>query len=118
MADGSLLAYGSYKEFIDYIASIYNSSLNYFCSEADWQTSVTTYGSCGKFVYDSVNTEDVDTDGEDHIYDELRYMCMERPIFPLKRERQGIVLSSTLADPLDLSPDTFLPYNRRAEYRG
>ena len=55
LADGSLLAYGSYKEFIDYIADIYNSSLNYFCSEADWQTSVTTYGSCGKFVYDSVN---------------------------------------------------------------
>lgn len=55
LADGSLLAYGSYKEFIDYIADIYNSSLNYFCSEADWQASVTTYGSCGKFVYDSVN---------------------------------------------------------------
>ena len=55
LADGSLLTYGSYKEFIDYIASIYNSSLNYFCSEADWQASVTTYGSCGKFVYDSVN---------------------------------------------------------------
>lgn len=55
LADGSLLAYGSYKEFIDYIASIYNSSLNYFCSEADWQASVTAYGSCGKFVYDSVN---------------------------------------------------------------
>ena len=69
-------------------------------------------------VYDSVNTEDVDTDGEDHIYDELRYMCMERPVLPMKRERQGIVLSSTLSDPLDLAPDTFLPYNRRAEYRG
>lgn len=27
----------------------------YFCSESDWQTSVTNYGVCGKFVYDSVN---------------------------------------------------------------
>lgn len=28
---------------------------NGFCSEADWQTALATYGSCGKFVYDSVN---------------------------------------------------------------
>ena len=28
---------------------------NYFCTESEWQTSVSTYGSCGKFVYDSVN---------------------------------------------------------------
>lgn len=27
----------------------------YFCSESDWQSSVSTYGVCGKFVYDSVN---------------------------------------------------------------
>lgn len=26
-----------------------------FCTEQQWQTSVTTYGVCGKFVYDSVN---------------------------------------------------------------
>lgn len=26
-----------------------------FTNESDWQTSVTTYGVCGKFVYDSVN---------------------------------------------------------------
>ena len=28
---------------------------NYFCTENEWQTSVTTYGVCGKFVYDRVN---------------------------------------------------------------
>lgn len=28
---------------------------DYFCSEADWQTAVSTYGVCGKFVYDSTN---------------------------------------------------------------
>ena len=28
---------------------------NYFCQEYQWQSSVSTYGSCGKFVYDSVN---------------------------------------------------------------
>ena len=33
-------------------------------------------------VYDSVNVEDVDTAQEDHIYDELRYVCMENPVAP------------------------------------
>ena len=30
-------------------------------------------------VYDESNVEDIDSDGEDHIYDELRYVCMENP---------------------------------------
>lgn len=55
LLDGSLLQYGSYKAFIDYIASIYSSNANYFCTESEWQTSVTTYGVCGKFVYNSTN---------------------------------------------------------------
>lgn len=56
LLDGSLLSgSGIYAAFVSYIASIYNSSLNYFCTEAQWQQSVTTYGVCGKFVYDSVN---------------------------------------------------------------
>ena len=33
-------------------------------------------------VYDQTDVEDVDTDGEDHIYDECRYVCMEMPIAP------------------------------------
>jgi hypothetical protein len=33
------------------------------------------------------NPEDVDTDQEDHTYDEFRYMCMARPIKPKKVER-------------------------------
>jgi hypothetical protein len=36
---------------------------------------------------DPRNPEDVDTDQEDHIYDEFRYMCMARPIKPKKVER-------------------------------
>ena len=35
---------------------------------------------------DPRNTEDVDDDGEDHIYDELRYMSMARPIRPRHTE--------------------------------
>lgn len=37
-------------------------------------------------VYDEADVEDVDTDGEDHIYDELRYVCMENPIAPPVRQ--------------------------------
>ena len=57
LLDGSLLQYGSYKAFIDYIANLYSSnpSASYFCTEAQWQQSVTEYGVCGKFVYNSVN---------------------------------------------------------------
>ncbi len=55
--DGSQLQYGSYKAFIDYIADLYNSGdyTAIFDTEANWQSAVTTYGVCGKFVYDSVN---------------------------------------------------------------
>lgn len=31
-------------------------------------------------VYDQTDTEDVDTKGEDHIYDETRYVCMANPM--------------------------------------
>ncbi len=31
-------------------------------------------------VYSASDPEDVDTTGEDHVYDELRYVCMENPL--------------------------------------
>lgn len=57
LLDGTLLQYGIYQEFIDYIANLYaeNPTANYFTDETTWQNSVTQYGSCGKFVYDSVS---------------------------------------------------------------
>ena len=56
LLDGALIqGTGSYADFVTYMASIYNSSLNYFCTESEWQTSVSTYGVCGKFVYNSTN---------------------------------------------------------------
>ena len=56
LLDGSLiLGNGIYSDFVDYIAGIYDPTANYFCTEVEWQTAVTTYGVCGKFVYDSVN---------------------------------------------------------------
>lgn len=58
LLDGTLLdGSGSYASFVQYIADLYadDPTANYFETEANWQASVTTYGVCGKFVYDSVN---------------------------------------------------------------
>ena len=48
-------------------------------------------------VYDDKNVEDIDTDGEDHIYDELRYMCMNYVISPRKNIPPKLVLFDPLA---------------------
>lgn len=56
LADGTRLSGdGIYKEFVEHIAELYaeNPNANYWTTESDWQASVTQYGSCGKFVYDS-----------------------------------------------------------------
>jgi hypothetical protein len=50
-------------------------------------------------VYDDTHVEDIDTDGEDHIYDADRYLMMDHPIPP--REHHQIPIQ--LFDPLDLS---------------
>lgn len=49
-------------------------------------------------VYDETKVEDIDTDGEDHIYDECRYVFMTRPITPRKTTPKLVPLE----DPLDL----------------
>ena len=49
-------------------------------------------------VYDEKDVEDIDTDGEDHIYDELRYVCMKNPIAPRVRHEP----KRREYDPLDI----------------
>lgn len=46
--------------------------------------------------YDDHRPEDLDTDGEDHVADEWRYMCMSRPIKPLRAEKKEIIFSDPL----------------------
>ena len=66
-------------------------------------------------VYSSSDVEDVDTTMEDHIYDELRYMCMERPIPAAKRTGdREIILAEP--DPLSLAVGRE-KYQLRARYR-
>ena len=39
-------------------------------------------------VYDETNVEDINTEGEDHIYDQCRYVCMANPIAaPVRKEQ-------------------------------
>jgi hypothetical protein len=64
-------------------------------------------------VYSLCDVEDVDTTGEDHIYDELRYMCMERPIRAAKKEEMRLTFTHGSLEEWQAS----LPYPSRARYR-
>ena len=48
-------------------------------------------------VYSSSDVEDIDTDAEDHIYDEVRYVAMEHPISPPRKKT-----AVSVYDPLDI----------------
>ena len=52
-------------------------------------------------MYSETHPEDLDTDLEDHVADEVRYMCMARPIKPVKKE----VIKRPAEDPLDMFTD-------------
>lgn len=49
-------------------------------------------------VYSETKVEDIDTDTEDHIYDETRYVCMENMIAP----RTNVLKQVSEFDPLDV----------------
>ena len=56
LLDGALIQGGGiYSDFVDYMAGLVSGYPDLFETEENWQTAVTTYGVCGKFVYDSVN---------------------------------------------------------------
>ena len=58
LLDGSLIpGDGVYADFVNYMKDLYNNTANanFFTTETDWQASISQYGVCGKFVYDSTN---------------------------------------------------------------
>ena len=63
-------------------------------------------------VYDETDVEDVDTDGEDHIYDEIRYVCMANPISPRPRKAPALVVY----DPLSVDEPELGRYEWCAKY--
>ncbi len=65
------------------------------------------FNTCKDFIrtipelqYSKTNPEDLDTEGEDHIADETRYMCMTRPISP----KHSVEQEPFGDDPLNLNP--------------
>lgn len=64
-------------------------------------------------VYDDKHVEDIDTDQEDHIYDECRYVLMENPIAP----RQNVLQKSHECDPLDRWKDAQQGYDPYGFYK-
>ncbi len=63
-------------------------------------------------VYSETDVEDVDTKQEDHIYDELRYICMEHPINPPKRAEND---KTKGFDPLSIDNE-YIPYSFGMRY--
>ena len=53
--------------------------------------------------FSTTDPEDLDTTGEDHIADEVRYMCMARPIAPVYKHTRATLSD----DPLELSGGIF-----------
>ena len=47
-------------------------------------------------MYSPTRPEDVDTDLEDHCYDEIKYMCASKPVKPIVPKDQKIVFSDPL----------------------
>lgn len=76
--------------------------------DADGRPMFYCFNTCTNFirtipalVYDQKDVEDIDTNQEDHIYDECRYVFMENPIAARKNE----LAPPPVYDPLDLYKD-------------
>ena len=48
-------------------------------------------------MYDETNPEDIDTRLEDHCPDEVRYLCMSRPVAPITRTEKSVQFFDPLA---------------------
>ena len=57
LLDGAIInGDGIYKDFVEYIGELYGNGVeppSYFTTEENWQTSLSNYNVCGKFVYNS-----------------------------------------------------------------
>ena len=75
-----------------------------FAFDANGDCMFQVFNTCKEFirtipmlVYSQKHCEDIDTDMEDHIYDECRYVMMEMPIAP----RENVLKKIDLDDPLN-----------------
>lgn len=103
MAEGIYFAKGDHKRLPGWMQCHYRLQM-----DEEGYPRFYVLDSCKDFIrtipalmYDDHKPEDLDTEGEDHIADEWRYMCMSRPIKPLmpEGERPHALFDG---DPLDI----------------
>ena len=78
------------------------------------------FSNCKAFIrtipllqYDEHKPEDLDTDGEDHVADEVRYFCMSRPIKPVHAKIADEYSKTPMAMFLDISKEDIKTVSRR-----
>ena len=78
------------------------------------------FSNCKAFIrtipllqYDEHKVEDLDTDGEDHIADETRYLCMARPIKPRIASKPDEYSKSPLSLFLDIKKEDLISHAPR-----
>ena len=78
------------------------------------------FSNCKAFIrtipllqYDEHRPEDLDTDGEDHVADEVRYFCMSRPIKPRIAAQPDEYAQSPMAMFLDIPKEDIKTVSRR-----
>ena len=78
------------------------------------------FNNCKAFIrtipllqYDEHKPEDLDTDGEDHVADEVRYFCMSRPIQPVVPAPADEYATNPLNLFLDIPKGNLTPATRR-----
>lgn len=63
-------------------------------------------------MYDEHKPEDLDSDGEDHIADTIRYLCMSRPIKPRIAPPPDKYKDTPMAKYLDIPKEDLVPKPR------
>ena len=78
------------------------------------------FSNCKAFIrtipllqYDDHKPEDLDTDGEDHVADEVRYFCMSRPIKPVHAKIADTYQSTPMAMFLDIKKEDIRAASKR-----
>ena len=78
------------------------------------------FSNCKAFIrtipslqYDEHKPEDLDTDGEDHVADEVRYFCMSRPIKPRVAQAPDPYRETPMAMFLDIPKEDIKAVSRR-----
>ena len=78
------------------------------------------FNNCKAFIrtipllqYDEHKPEDLDTDGEDHVADEVRYFCMSRPIKPRVAAQPDKYNETPMAMFLDIPKENIMTVSRR-----